>query len=416
MNRLNTQESHINNIILNDKAKIIFDTINNLRTNPIEYINEFSIASKALQRAKRKQQSIDIEKISNRIILNYNDCKSVLQKSYNGSFINKNNSPLKSNSIKTEYSINKKIINNINLNSNIHNVYKKNLTILELSKGLCKASEEILNSIIYNALDLLNFSNNNSELILEHLKNNLSEFNESNIHLITDSGEIESNNISTRLLISEDDVDKNNIKYIFDEDSSKIGIHSKLLDKDSNEYISIILIADKDIIEKEELEDNSLNADDYNDINLDDDTYPMIKQIFNTLDQFQTGLLDAEEIYNALMTLNYKNKNPKMIKLFDSLRIIDNKNNKLGINYNTFKKEIIKLHVHPIDTINDWKNVFNLFVDNVSKNTISIGNIVRICKFIDEDTDDEKLIKYISIATKNAIELNFEEFYSIMCC
>ena len=84
-----------------------------------------------------------------------------------------------------------------------------------------------------------------------------------------------------------------------------------------------------------------------------------------------------------------------------------------GINFDDF-----------VDAINDKlgdkeskegiRRIFDLFIDDPNADTITLSSLKKISKELGENMNDKELKDMLEIASKNGVELTFEEFYDIM--
>ena len=84
-----------------------------------------------------------------------------------------------------------------------------------------------------------------------------------------------------------------------------------------------------------------------------------------------------------------------------------------GINFDDF-----------VDAINDKledkeskegiKRIFDLFIDDPNADTITLSSLKKISKELGENMSDKELKDMLERASKNGVELTFEEFYDIM--
>ena len=84
-----------------------------------------------------------------------------------------------------------------------------------------------------------------------------------------------------------------------------------------------------------------------------------------------------------------------------------------GINFDDF-----------VDAINDKledkeskegiKRIFDLFIDDPNADTITLRSLKKISKELGENMNDKELKDMLERASKNGVELTFEEFYDIM--
>ena len=77
-----------------------------------------------------------------------------------------------------------------------------------------------------------------------------------------------------------------------------------------------------------------------------------------------------------------------------------------------------------VDAINDKlgdkeskegiRRIFDLFIDDPNADTITLSSLKKISKELGENMSDEELKDMLERASKNGVELTFEEFYDIM--
>ena len=60
------------------------------------------------------------------------------------------------------------------------------------------------------------------------------------------------------------------------------------------------------------------------------------------------------------------------------------------------------------------RRIFELFIDDPNADTITLSSLKKISKELGENMSDEELKDMLERASKNGVELTFEEFYDIM--
>ena len=121
-----------------------------------------------------------------------------------------------------------------------------------------------------------------------------------------------------------------------------------------------------------------------------------IKQAFDLFDTNGTGKIDPKELKAAMQSLGFDSKNPTIYQLIDDF--VDAINDKLG---DKESKEGIR-------------RIFDLFIDDPNADTITLSSLKKISKELGENMSDEELKDMLERASKNGVELTFEEFYDIM--
>ena len=137
-----------------------------------------------------------------------------------------------------------------------------------------------------------------------------------------------------------------------------------------------------------------------------------IKQAFDLFDTNGTGKIDPKELKAAMQSLGFDSKNPTIYQHIDDLDTPESERNG-GITFDDF-----------VDAINDKlgdkeskegiRRIFDLFIDDPNADTITLSSLKKISKELGENMSDEELKDMLERASKNGVELTFEEFYDIM--
>ena len=137
-----------------------------------------------------------------------------------------------------------------------------------------------------------------------------------------------------------------------------------------------------------------------------------IKQAFDLFDTNGTGKIDPKELKAAMQSLGFDSENPTIYQLIADLDTPEAEKNG-GINFDDF-----------VDAINDKlgdkeskegiRRIFDLFIDDPNADTITLSSLKKISKELGENMSDEELKDMLERASKNGVELTFEEFYDIM--
>ena len=137
-----------------------------------------------------------------------------------------------------------------------------------------------------------------------------------------------------------------------------------------------------------------------------------IKQAFDLFDTNGTGKIDPKELKAAMQSLGFASKNPTIYQLIADLDTPESERNG-GITFDDF-----------VDAINDKlgdkeskegiRRIFDLFIDDPNADTITLSSLKKISKELGENMSDEELKDMLERASKNGVELTFEEFYDIM--
>ena len=144
------------------------------------------------------------------------------------------------------------------------------------------------------------------------------------------------------------------------------------------------------------------------DPNADTITLSSLKKISKELGENMSD----EELKAAMQSLGFDSKNPTIYQLIADLDTPDAERNG-GITFDDF-----------VDAINDKlgdkeskegiRRIFDLFIDDPNADTITLSSLKKISKELGENMSDEELKDMLERASKNGVELTFEEFYDIM--
>ena len=139
-----------------------------------------------------------------------------------------------------------------------------------------------------------------------------------------------------------------------------------------------------------------------------------IKEVAKNYLKYKKDLLslDPKELKAAMQSLGFDSKNPTIYQLIADLDTPEAERNG-GITFDDF-----------VDAINDKlgdkeskegiRRIFDLFIDDPNADTITLSSLKKISKELGENMSDEELKDMLERASKNGVELTFEEFYDIM--
>ena len=99
-------------------------------------------------------------------------------------------------------------------------------------------------------------------------------------------------------------------------------------------------------------------------------------------------------------------------KLIDDLDIPDEERNG-GISFDDFL-DAINNKLDDKESKEGIRRIFDLFIGDPNADTITLSSLKKISKELGENMSDEELKDMLERASKNGVELTFEEFYDIM--
>ena len=157
-------------------------------------------------------------------------------------------------------------------------------------------------------------------------------------------------------------------------------------------------------------DDKNKNRQNSKENTFSDEDLKKLKESFDLFDTEGKGVIDPEELKQALISLNLNNEKTKkrMIKVLDEF-ISKNKGKKM-----TFEDFIEAFSYDGSDDEN-IKDIFDSMADEKNPNIISFESLKKLAKELGENmTDDEIKDMMIRASKNNKPELTFEEFYEIM--
>ena len=137
-----------------------------------------------------------------------------------------------------------------------------------------------------------------------------------------------------------------------------------------------------------------------------------IKQAFDLFDTNGTGKIDPKELKAAMQSLGFVSKNPTIYTLIADLDTPEAAKNG-GVNFDDFVGSINN-KLGDKESKEGIHRIFELFIDDPNADTITLSSLKKISKELGENMSDEELKDMLERASKNGVELTFEEFYDIM--
>ena len=130
-----------------------------------------------------------------------------------------------------------------------------------------------------------------------------------------------------------------------------------------------------------------------------------LKEAFDLLDFNKEGVVDIADAVQSLKTLEYDKNFPVLFKFMEEIR-------EGKLTYDEFEKKIGVL-LSDVHDDNGLRRMFELFINDKSKNVIDIEALKRICSELGEsftEKDTEFIMK--EVGDGNAI--TFEKFMEFM--
>ena len=145
---------------------------------------------------------------------------------------------------------------------------------------------------------------------------------------------------------------------------------------------------------------------------LSNDEVDEIRQAFDLFDTNGTGKIDPKELKAAMQSLGFDSKNPTIYTLIADLDTPEAAKNG-GVNFDDFVGSINN-KLGDKESKEGIHRIFELFIDDPNADTITLSSLKKISKELGENMSDEELKDMLERASKNGVELTFEEFYDIM--
>lgn len=256
---------------------------------------------------------------------------------------------------------------------------------LEKNEDLTKAAQQQLKKL----MDEKNYS--------RYLRGNQlsgkipDEYLEQNCCLIADDGAETEADVPIKLLLNKVDKEKIGRTYLTNNEYTQIGIAHAVNEDDEN---CVVIILAKEVAEKQELPEGDLSE---------------LKQAFDLFDVNKIGKIDPKETAAAMKSLNFDMKNPELYKIMKELDTPSNK----WIDFPTFAQHIVG-KISDKKTDQGLRTIFNLFVDDPVKDTITILTLKRIVKELEDEDSEEEIDRLLKNKGGANAHLTFDEFKDFM--
>ena len=134
-----------------------------------------------------------------------------------------------------------------------------------------------------------------------------------------------------------------------------------------------------------------------------------IRRVFNIYAD-RSGIAKISDILEGLKEAQVDEKNPIVYDLISQLNNADYRN---GITVEQMIQEIEK-KLADRESEEAIDRIFQYYVQNPNKQTLTYEDIQRLASEIGEDMDDDQAKRIINKIAKNGKDLNFDEFYTVM--
>lgn len=217
------------------------------------------------------------------------------------------------------------------------------------------------------------------------------EYIEQNCCLIADDGAETEADIPIKLLLNKMDKEKIGRTYLTNNEYTQIGVAHAVNEDDEN---CVVIIMARQLAEKKELPEGDLSE---------------LKQAFDLFDVNKIGKIDPKETAAAMKSLNFDMKNPELYKIMKELDTPGNN----WVDFPTFAQHIVG-KISDRRTDQGLRTIFNLFVDDPVKDTITILTLKRIVKELEDEESEEEIDRLLKNKGGANAHLTFDEFKAFM--
>ena len=209
--------------------------------------------------------------------------------------------------------------------------------------------------------------------------------------LVADDGADDPINVLTKILLDKQDRLKEGRDILCDPSFTQVGIAHEVFDEEN----MVILIFATSYVEDEP------NYD------LPEGDLTELKKAFDILDVEGKQKLDMKQIMNTLDDMQLFKTNPTLYSIFKDLADRDK------CSWPKFAT-LVNARMTDRETKEGLSTIFNLFIDDPDKNTLTLETFKKLCNELDAGLSEKQLLEIIKAATINGSEITFKEFQEFM--
>ena len=257
---------------------------------------------------------------------------------------------------------------------------------LILNKTLCQIAREEVKKFIKNE------SSYNLYLTGAQMKGVVpSGFLEQNAALIADSGADEAETVVPKLLLNKVDKEKKGRQILCTPDYTQVGIASR---ENEGENYYVIIFANEDSVEE-------------GDPQLPEGDLTELKQAFDLYDHDGSQKIRIKECIEGMKSVNFDKTNPILFDIICDLE---------GEEWCSWPKFAYHVYSSITDRNTDQglRTLFDLFIDDPKKDTITFDTFKRICREVGENMSDDEMKNILEITTQSGNDISFEDFCQYM--
>ena len=209
--------------------------------------------------------------------------------------------------------------------------------------------------------------------------------------LAADEGADDPINVLTKILLDKQDRLKEGRDILCDPKFTQIGIAHEVFDKENK---VVMIFATEFISDEPKFEIPFGNITE-------------LKKAFDALDIEGKQILNMNDIMKTLDKMEFDKSNPTLYSIFKDL------SNREKCSWPKFAY-VANLRMTDREAKEGLLTIFNLFIDNPEKKTITFDTFKKICNEIECGLSEEQLKKILRESTLNGNEITFKEFQEYM--
>ena len=209
--------------------------------------------------------------------------------------------------------------------------------------------------------------------------------------MVADDGADEPINVLTKILLDKADRYKEGRDILCDKNFTQVGIAHEVFDDEN----MVIMIFARQYVEDEpeyELPQGDLSE---------------LKKAFDCLDTEGKQVLDMKELMRNLDDMQFSKTDPTLYSIFKEL------SDKKRCSWPKFAY-YANARMTDRESKKGLLTIFNLFIDNPEKNTITFETFKKICNEIECGLSEQQLKDIMEAATENGNEITYKEFENYM--
>ena len=232
--------------------------------------------------------------------------------------------------------------------------------------------------------------------------------------LVADSGADEAQNVVPKLLINKNDKDKKGRKILCSPDYTQVGIANTEFD---GENYYVLIFANKGVeVPKAQVQAHAqpqtqpqpqIQVNEEGEPDLPNIDLTELKQAFDLYDHDGSQKIRIKECIDGMKLVNFDKTNPI---LFDIIKDLED------TEWCTWPKFAFYVYncITDRNTDEGLRTLFDLFIDDPEKETISLPTFRKICQEVGDNMSDEELKNILEITTQSGNDISFDDFCQYM--